>query len=297
MYRNNIFLFLIPALIWGSTWYVIKYQLGTTDPLVSVSLRFALAGGLLLCYSKIKKLSLSFTKQQHFFIAIQGVLLFGANYWLVYMSELYLSSGLVAVAFSTLIFMNLFFSSLLLKEKVRQKVILGALLGLIGTVLIYQAEFRRIDFSSDEIKGLILCITSIVFASLGNITSAYNQRKFGLPVVQTNGFGMLYGSIIMFIIAVTSGKHLSIDVSTPYLLSMGYLVVFGSVIAFTAYLTLIGRVGASKGAYAIVLVPVVALTISTIFEGYVPDVFAFMGMALIIIGNVIALKTKEVRST
>lgn len=295
MFKNNLFLFLIPALIWGSTWYVIKYQLGTTDPLVSVSLRFGLAGGLLLCYSRIQKLSLSFTKQQHFFIALQGFLLFGANYWLVYMSELYLSSGLVAVAFSTLIFMNLIFSAVLLKEKVHKKVIIGAVLGLIGTALIYQAEFRKVDLNGGQIKGLILCITSIILASLGNITSANNQRKFKLPVLQTNGFGMLYGALIMFVIALVSGKSLLIDTSAPYLLSMSYLVVFGSIIAFTAYLTLVGKIGASKGAYAIVLVPVVALTISTIFENYVPDVYAFIGMVLIVIGNIIALKTKEVK--
>ncbi|WP_103068196.1 DMT family transporter [Aquimarina sediminis] len=292
MYKSNYLLFIIPALIWGSTWYIIKYQLGVVDPIISVSYRFGLAGAILLGYSKLRKLPLSFTKRQHFFVALQGILLFGTNYWLVYISELYLSSGLVAVAFSTLIFLNIFFGALFLGDKIKKNIIIGAIFGLIGTILIYQSEFRRINFTDDQIKGLLFCIASITFASLGNITSAYNQRTFKLPVVQTNGFGMIYGAIAMLIIAIVSGKQINFDFSLPYISSLGYLAIFGSIIAFTGYLTLIGRVGASKAAYTIVVIPVIALTISTIFEGYSPDIFAFIGMGLIIIGNILALRNK-----
>jgi len=293
MPRSNYLLFIVPALIWGSTWYVIKYQLGLVDPLVSVSYRFALAGGVLLGYAKVRQLNLSFERKQHLFIALQGVLLFGANYWMAYLSELYLSSGLVAVAFSTLIFMNIFFSAIFLGDPIKKPIILGAVFGLIGTILIYQSEFRRIDFTSDQVKGLILCIVSVILASLGNIMSSYNQRKFELPVVQTNGYGMLYGSIAMMCIALISGKSIQFDFSFSYMISLSYLSVFGSIIAFTAYLTLIGRVGAGKAAYAIIAIPVIALTISTIFEGYQPDIYAFLGMGLIIFGNILALKNKN----
>ncbi|WP_025741306.1 DMT family transporter [Aquimarina pacifica] len=291
MPKFNYLLFIIPALIWGSTWYVIKYQLGSVDPIVSVSYRFGLAGVLLLGYAKIRSLRLGFTLKQHFFIALQGVLLFGANYWLVYLAELYLSSGLVAVAFSTLIFMNIFFSAIFLGDQIKKQIIIGAIFGLLGTILIYQSEFRRIAFD-DQIKGLILCVSSIILASLGNIVSAFNQRAFKLPVVQTNGYGMLYGAIIMLCIALSSGKSIHFDLSFSYMASLAYLAIFGSVIAFTAYLTLIGRVGAATGAYAIIIVPVIALTISAIFEEYRPDLFAYLGMALILVGNILALKTK-----
>lgn len=293
MAKSNYALFIIPALIWGSTWYVITYQLGVVDPLVSVSYRFGLASIVLFGYARVKRLSLSYTKQQHLFIALQGVLLFGANYWLVYTSEQYLSSGLVAVAFSTLIFLNIFFGAIFLGNKVKRSVFIGAIAGLLGTVLIYQSEFNRLSFADDQVKGLLFCIGSIVFASLGNITSAYNQRKFKLPVIQTNAFGMMYGALIMLLIAVLSGKTISFDTSLPYVLSLGYLAVFGSIIAFTGYLTLIGRIGADKAAYTIVFVPVIALTISTFFEGYVPDVYAYVGIAFILSGNVLALKSKK----
>lgn len=293
MTRSNYALFIIPALIWGSTWYVITYQLGIVDPLISVSYRFALAGIILLAYSKIKKLPLNYSKKQHFFIALQGLLLFGANYWFVYISELYLSSGLVAVAFSTLIFLNIFFGAIFLGNRVNKSVFTGAIAGLLGTALIYQSEFQRLDFADNQIKGLLFCISSIILASLGNITSAYNQRKHQLPVIQTNAFGMLYGALIMLLIAIISGKSISFDISISYILSLGYLAIFGSIIAFTGYLTLIGRIGADKAAYTIVFVPVIALTISTLFEGYQPDLYAYLGIGLILSGNILALKRKR----
>ena len=293
MERSNYLLFAIPALIWGSTWYVITYQLGFVDPLVSVFYRFGLSGAILLGYSKVKRLSLSYSKEQHFFIALQGLLLFGANYWLVYVSEQYLSSGLVAVAFSILIFLNIFFSNILLGNQIRKQIIIGAVAGFFGTVLIYQSEFQKLNFEKDQIKGLWFCIGSVVLASLGNITSVHNQHKYRLPVIQTNAFGMLYGAVIMLFIALLSGKAITFDVSLPYILSLGYLSVFGSIIAFTGYLTLIGRVGAGKAAYAIVFVPVIALIISIFFEGYTPDIYAYLGVGLILLGNGIALKKNK----
>lgn len=286
---NNVLLFLIPALIWGSTWFVITFQLGNVDPIVSVSYRFALAGIILFIYSKLKKLPLSFPIRVHGYMALQGFLLFGINYWLVYLSEQHLSSGLVAVAFSTLIFLNIIFGAIFLGSSLKKKVIIGAILGLIGTILIYKPEVERFSSSDESISAIIFCGLSIVFASLGNITSAANQKR-GMPVVQTNAFGMIYGAFMMSLIAILAGKSFSFDTSLSYVLSLGYLAVFGSIIAFTGYLTLIGRIGADKAAYTIVFVPVIALTISTIFEGYQPGLYAIIGIILIIGGNILALR-------
>ena len=296
MSKSNYLLFIIPALIWGSTWYVITYQLGSVDPIVSVSYRFMLAGIILLVYAKVIKLPMHFSSKAHLMIMLQGFLLFGTNYWLVYQSEQYLSSGLVAVAFSTLIFLNIFFGSIFLGSKINSRVVLGAIAGLIGTFLIYQAEFRIFSLEGDQLKGLLLCMGSIVLASLGNITSAYNQKKHNLPVIQTNAFGMIYGASMMLLIAVLTGKSITFDTSLSYILSLGYLSIFGSIIAFTGYLTLIGRIGADKAAYTIVFVPVIALTISTFFEGYEPDIYAYMGIALILLGNIMALFKKPTTS-
>jgi len=127
MKLNNSLLFVIPALIWGSTWYIIKFQLGTVDPLLSVSYRFAFGALILFIYSKIQKLDMRFTLEEHLRMGLQGMLLFGFNYWLVYMSEETLTSGLVAIIFSTLIFMNIFFSALFLQTAIKKEVIVGGI--------------------------------------------------------------------------------------------------------------------------------------------------------------------------
>ena len=288
---RNLILFVTPAVIWGSTWFVIKFQLGVVDPLLSVCYRFAFAGLILLVYSKLRELNLQFSLRQHLFMALQGALLFGCNYWLIYISEYYLTSGLVAIAFSTLVFMNIIFNSLLLRNPVRRKVIVGAMFGIAGTLLIFQEELSGLSFEDETFVGLVFCLVGVLFASLGNITSAFNQ-KGRLPVIQTNAFGMLYGATLMLLIAVLSGKPVLIDLSFAYLSSLAYLVIFGSIIAFSTYLTLIGRIGADKAAYVIVAVPVIALVISTIFESYLPSVYAIAGIFLSVIGNGLALRKK-----
>ncbi len=288
---KNFFLFLIPALIWGCTWIIITFQLGTVDPLVSVSYRFIIGGAVLLLYALIRKLPLKFTWQQHLRALQQGVLLFGVNYWLVYLSEQTLTSGLVAVAFSSIVFFNIVFGAIFFKASINKRVVFGAVLGLIGTMLIYKAEFASFQASSEYLIAVVFALSSVVFASLGNITSAINQKN-GMPVIQTVAYGMIYGALSMGFIAFALGKPFVIDTSFAYLASLAYLSIFGSIIAFTTYLTLIGRIGADKAAYTIVVVPIIAIIISAIFEDYPIDGYAIFGMALIILANVVALLKK-----
>ena len=288
---NNFFLFLIPALIWGSTWFVITFQLGEVDPLVSVSYRFLIGGTILLLYAFIRKLPLKFTWQQHLRALQQGFLLFGINYWFVYMSEQTLTSGLVAVAFSTLIFFNIVFGVLFFNANMHKRVVLGAMLGFLGTILIYKSEFSSFNTSSDYLIAVAFALSSVMFASLGNITSAINQKN-GMPVIQTVAYGMMYGALSMGIIAFVLGKPFVINTSFEYLASLAYLSIFGSIIAFTMYLTLIGRIGADKAAYTIVFVPIIAIIISAVFEDYLLDTYAIIGMVLIVVANVVALLKK-----
>ncbi|MEM7109618.1 MAG: EamA family transporter, partial [Bacteroidota bacterium] len=276
---NKTVLFAIPAIIWGSTWFVITFQLGQVDPLLSVSYRFLLSGVVLLAYCLLKKLSLTFNNVQHLFMVLQGALLFGCNYWLVYISETYITSALVAITFSTLVFMNIVFNSLILKNPIKKQVIFGAILGVSGTVLIFKQELQSLTFEDQTFVGLLICLSGVLSASLGNITSASNQKR-NLPVIQTNAFGMLYGGLIMMMIALLMGKPLQFDYSMSYISSLLYLSLFGSIIAFSTYLTLIGKIGADKGAYVIVVVPIIALVISTVFENYQITLPAIGGMFL-----------------
>lgn len=295
MKLNVATLFAVPALIWGSTFFVIKFQLGVVDPTWSVSYRFILAGIILLIYSKLKGLNLSFTAKQHRFILLQGMLLFGLNYWLVYIAEQELISALAAVAFSTIIFLNILFGGLFLKRKTEKKVFIGAILGVMGTFLLFRNDLVGLSMEDLPIFHLVVCFVSVVIASLGNITSAYNQSTT-LPVIQTNAFGMLYGGLFIGLIAIVSGKTISFDFQYEYVFSLLYLSVFGSIIAFGTYLSLIGKIGADKAAYVLIIIPVIAVVLSMIFEDYPLGWQVFVGMILILGGNLIVIRKKPTNS-
>ncbi len=285
----NFWLFIIPALIWGSTWFIIKFQLGNVDPLVSVVYRYWLAGIVMLIFCLIRRLNLKFTLHDHLFMAVQGFFLFGTNYWLVYEAEQHVTSGTVAVAFSVLIFMNAFFGLIFLKRPINRKVLVGALAGLSGTIFIFSNELIALEFSNKVLMGSALAILSVVLASFGNIASTRNSGN-GIPVIQANSFGMLYGGILMNLIAWGLGRPFTFDYSATYIYSLVYLTIFGSIIAFAAYLTLISRIGPDKAAYTLVVIPIIAIAISMIFENYQLTIFSGLGIVLILVGNILALK-------
>lgn len=285
---KNITFYSLTVFIWGSTWIAIKYQLGSVDPLLSVIYRFALASGLIFLYCGISGRAMRFTRKDHVFMVLQGICLFALNYWLVYLSELYLTSGLVAVMFSTIVFFNIINGYFFLKTPVSLKVFCGAVLGILGIGLVFWPELSGFNFDDTGFKGLVLIIGGTAFASLGNIISSRNQKN-GVPVVQNNAFSMAYGSGFMFIIALITNKAIVFDTSFLYLSSLFYLVVFGSIVAFGCYLTLIGRLGAARASYANLVFPIVALIISTLFEGYQWSGMSIAGVSIILTGNFIAL--------
>lgn len=291
---KNIAYFIIPSLIWGSTWFAIKFQLGMVDPLLSVSYRFALAGILLLLILIVLKFKLRFSLTDHFFMALQGICLFGVNYWLVYLAENYLASGLIAVIFSLILFTNMIFSALILKTIITRRVLIGAFLGVGGTFLIFKNELLNLNQNKNISQALMLALISVVLASLGNVISGYNQRR-KLPVVQVNAYGMLYGALTVFIIALFRRTEINFDTRLSYLVSLGYLSLFGSIIAFSAYLSLLGRIGPSRAAYVIVFIPILAMVISTIFESYVWQKSALIGMPVILSGNIIAMSKISIK--
>jgi drug/metabolite transporter (DMT)-like permease len=288
---NIFFLYGLTVTIWGTTWLAIKFQLGAVDPMISVVYRFACAAFLLLCYCRIRRLPMRFLFREHLYLGLQGALLFGVNYYLTYLAEVYLASGLVAVVFSTLVLWNIINGALLLGSPVRPFVLLATLIGLSGIGILFWPEITSFSLSDQAFYGLLLSIAATMSSSMGNILSARNQ-KARLPVIQSNAYGMSYGAVGMCIVAVLSGKEFGFEVSLSYVVSLFYLAVFGSIIAFGSYLTLIGRIGADRAGYASMLFPVVALGISTACEGYRWTVPGLIGAMLIITGNLIALKRR-----
>lgn len=291
---QNAFFYLVTVLIWGSTWLAIKFQLGTVAPELSVAYRFTLASLLLFGFVAIRRLPLRFPLQAHGFIAAQGLLLFSLNYVLVYLAEEVLASGLVAVIFSTLILFNVIFGTLLLGNRIRPRVTSGALVGIVGLGLIFWPEIAGLKLTDGKALGLLLATISAASASLGNIVSARNQRA-RLPVVQTNAFGMLYGSAFTLLFALARGAELSFEPTVGYVGSLLYLALFGSVIAFGTYLTLLGRIGADRAAYVTVLFPVIALLLSALFESLALSALQLVGVALVLLGNFIVLRLRRAR--
>ncbi|MCK5100448.1 MAG: DMT family transporter, partial [Desulfobacteraceae bacterium] len=276
---------------WGSTWLAIKYQLGTVDPLISTLYRFSLAALILILFCHVRGLNMRFSFKEHMFLFLFGFLLFSINYWMVYLAEIHITSGVVAVTFSSLVFMNILNGAIFLKTPIKRQMVAGAVIGIIGIGFIFLPEIKSFGFSDKSVQGLAMCFLSVLMASLGNIVSARNSLN-GLPVVQSNAYGMAYGSIILLLVAVFLGKEFTISLSTTYLSSLFYLAIFGSILAFGSYLTLIGEIGADKAAYAIMVVPVVALIISSFFEGYVWNLQSVFGLILVLAGNFMALRKK-----
>jgi len=288
----NFLFYTITVLIWGSTWLGIKFQLGVVDPALSVSYRFALAALILFAWCFARRLSLKFSRGEHFFIAIQGVFLFAMNYLLFYLAELQITSGLAAVVFSTIVVMNLINGRLFLGTPIEVKVLVGGALGMVGLVLLFWPDMAATDFSGPVFTGMLLSFAATYLASLGNILSVRNQRH-RLPVVQTNAFGMAYGSACMALLVLASGASITIELTAPYLVSLTYLALFGSVIAFGCYLSLVGRIGAGRAAYATLLFPVVALGLSTFWEGYNWTLPGVCGIILILSGNYLAMARRK----
>jgi len=293
MFTHSASLYLASVLIWGSTWYAIKFQLGVVAPEISLVYRFALAAIILLSFCTLTGRSLRYSLRQHGFIALQGLFLFSSNYLIFYWATSLLTSGIVALMFSTVILMNIINGAIFMRLAVSRRVILGACFGIAGIASIFWAELSAVDNNADTWRGLWMCLLATYFASIGNIISARNQKN-SIPVIQTNAWGMGYGALVMAAYALVSGVPYNYDPSFDYSVSLIYLSVFGSILAFGSYLTLVGRIGADKAAYAAVLFPVIALGLSTIFENYQWSLRAVFGFVLVLLGNYIVLtKTKR----
>ena len=293
---QNTIHYLITVLIWGSTWLAIKFQLGVVSPELSIAYRMLLSAVILFIYCAIRRLPMKFNWRQHIFIALQGLLLFSFNYFMVYLAETHLASGLVAILFTTIVISNVIIGRIFLGSPIRVRVVLGAIVGIIGISIVFYSELSAFDLSGGSGLGVALTLVGVFSASLGNITSAHNQRN-DLPVIQTNAYGMAYGAVFMIILAAINGVPITFDPSFSYLASLLFLALFGSVIAFGAYLTLLGRIGADRASYVTVLFPLISLFLSTLFEGMTWNLFQIVGVVLIIVGNAIVLMKKNLGSS
>lgn len=286
---SDLFLYVVTVLIWGSTWFAITLQLGTVPPAVSVAWRFLTAAAILIGYALLRGLPLRFSRREHLFMALQGLLLFCLNYVGFYISEQYLASGLVAVICSMLTVGNIIGMRVFFGVHTRLLNLLGALLGIIGVIVLFFPDLRALSAGGATMAGMAWAFGATISASLGNMAATRNQRQ-QLPVLQVNGWSMLYGALFTCLIAAGTGQRFTFDWSWRYVGALVYLAVFGSVLAFGAYLTLMKRIGAGRAGYSMVAIPVVALLISTFLEHLQWTAPLYIGVALCMAGNVLVLR-------
>ena len=285
---TNFLLYAATVLIWGSSWLAIKYQLGVVAPEASLVYRFSIAALVMIGFCLATKRSLRFTTSQHMRAVLLGFLLFCCNYYFIYLGTQYLTSGLVAVAFSTVSVMSIVLGALFYGIPLKPRVTVGSLIGLAGIALVFWPEISAFDLNSSGSLGLSLALLGTLSAAFGFMTSGSNQKR-GMPVPQTNAWAMLYGSLFLFALTALRGVTFGFDPAPLYVGSLLFLAVFSTVLGFGCYLILLGRIGPDRSAYASVLFPIIALALSTVFEQFEWTVLAAAGVGLVLVGNALVL--------
>jgi drug/metabolite transporter (DMT)-like permease len=286
----NLALYLLTVLVWGTTWIALKFQLGQVPIPWSIAYRFALAAAVLFAWLALTGRLARPRGRAMGLIAAQGLCLFCVNFLCFLHASRFIPSGLVAVLFSTATVWNAFNARVFLKRPLAPRVLAGSALGLAGLVAIFWPELARHDASADTLLGLALGLAGTLCFSAGNMLSTRLQATGHTPLV-TNAWGMAIGASVLALGCAAAGVGWAFDPSPRYVGALLYLAIPGSVIGFTAYLTLVGRLGPERAAYCTVLFPVVALNISAWVEGYQWTVPAVLGLVLVMVGNVIVFRT------
>jgi len=288
---NNFILFGITLFCWSPTWYVIKFQLGYVDPLVSVFYRFLAASIIIFIYLIIKNKKLRFSLNYHIWFLIFGISLYSLNYVFFYLSNTYLISAFPAVVFSTVVIMNILGEAFYFKKKPSLKTLIGATIGMIGIIIIFNDEIFNFSLSNGVHVGLSLALLGTFSASTGNMIYQRNLNN-NFPLIQTLAYAMLYGSLVTLLITQLKGTELLFEYSFNYIVSLTYLSIVGSIFAFTFYLKLLEKVGAGRAGYVGVVMPVLALLISTIFEDLMWQADLIIGLPILIIGAILVINQK-----
>jgi drug/metabolite transporter (DMT)-like permease len=283
-------LYLFTVLIWGTTWIAIKWQLGEVPAPVSIAYRFWLAALVLLATLVIARKPLWPPRKAWRFLFAQGLALFCCNFLCFYYASGYIASGLVAVVFSTAPLWNAINGRLFLGRTIERQAILGACFGLSGIIFLFLPQMQGHWGGAGMLLGLGLALLGTLCFSCGNMLSSHMQGM-GLTPWLTNTWAMMIGAAILTLGSVALGLPFTlpqyVEGSQRYIEALLYLAIPGSVIGFTAYLMLVGRMGPQRAAYCTVLFPVVALAVSTIYEGYQWTSMSLFGLLLVLLGNLL----------
>ncbi len=289
---QNALLYLVTVLIWGSTWLAIEFQLGDIAVEVSLFYRFAIAAALMWAYVLWRRLPMDYSLRDHGFFALLALCNFGANYLILYWAQGYLTSAMASIAFSMLLLMNIVNTRLFFAKPIAKRIYLGALLGVAGIVILFWPALASMDLSNETLVGLLLALSGTLVASFGNMVSVRNSTR-NIGVLQGNAWGMFYSTIGLLLVIGFSDVEFSVQAPTSYWLALLYLSVFGTVIAFASYFVLLKNIGPERASYVIVLFPLVAVVLSTLFEGFEWQMSTVNGFLCVLLGNAIVLTPVE----
>ncbi|WP_313105144.1 DMT family transporter [Pseudescherichia vulneris] len=288
----NALMYGLVVVIWGTTWIAIHLQQGPVAAPVSIFWRFALASAIMMLTLLVLKRLRALTIKDHLMCMVQGGCVFGFNFWCFYTAAAWINTGLESVIFSMAVLFNAINSFIFFGQRPPARFFLAAALGLTGIAALFWQDLLTSDLNVNLLLGIGLSALGTLGFSLGNMISLRHQRN-GLETMTTNGWAMFYGTLIMGFIALVRGDSFTPEWTVSYLGALVYLALFGSVVGFGVYFTLVGRIGASNAAYSTLLFPLVALTLSTLFEGYRWESNAVVGLALILVGNLVMFTRPE----
>lgn len=280
---SDRFLFWVPTLIWATTWHAILYQLGEVAVLHSVALRFGLASLMLFTIARWRGESLAFSPGVHGWLLLTGAVQYGFNYMGTYEAEKHLASGLMAVLFSLMIFTNAIGGALCFGQTISRRFLFSAALGVLGIVLIFWPDIASTRAGPEVLGAVGLGLMAVTFASVGNMMTLHLTRR-GTPLLPLLAWSMGYGAATLLLIAAVSGVPFHLDMRPSYWLSLVYLSAFGSVIAFLLYFKLAQRQGPGRAALIGMIIPVIALLMSALLEGWRPTLVSAAGIVLCLAG-------------
>ncbi|HMI20400.1 MAG TPA: DMT family transporter [Sphingomonas sp.] len=284
--------FAIVTMIWGSTWLVIHSQFGPVPTEWSVAYRFAIGALSMFVVVVAMKAPLRMSAPTHALAAVLGLVIFAINYNAVYASELHITSGLVAVIFSLLVPLNAVLARIFLKQGLSRPFLMGSGVAMLGVVLLFIHEWRAIGGSPHEVTlGIGLALLAVFFASIGNVLQS-SPRARTVPMATLLAWGMTWGSLADAALAWARTGPPVFDLRPSYIAGLLYLGIIASAVAFTLYFNLIRRIGAARGGYVNVLIPVIAMGFSTVFEHYHWSVEAALGGLLVLAGLVLAMRAR-----
>ncbi len=287
--------FALVTLIWGSTWIVIKGQLGIVPPSWSVTYRFAVAAIAMFAFAVLRRERLWLDGRAMAFAVLLGIAQFTFNFNFVYRAEQHITSGLVAVLFALLIVPNTLLGRAFLKTPLEGRFLAGAGIAIVGVGMMILHEYRAAAVGPGEVLlGTALTLAGVMSASTANVMQGTDIARAQSMVVMI-AWAMLFGALADGSYAwITTGPPV-IEPTAAYLGGVLYLGIVASAVTFPLYFNVIRAVGPGQAAWSSVLIPIIAMGFSTAFEGYRWATLSIAGGVVALIGLVIAVAKRPER--